>query len=74
MCLRRWLNAAGVPALVFHSRADQVIPFSLGQQLYDGLKVPKQMVVSETAAHCEMPTAEPERYYGAVIKFARGTG
>jgi len=74
MMTLRWLNAAGVPVLVLHSRADQVIPFSLGQQLYDGLKVPKQMVVSETAAHCEMPTVEPDKYYGAVVPFARVTG
>ena len=71
MTTLRWLNAAGVPVLVLHSRADQVIPFVLGQQLYDGLRVPKEMVVSDTAAHCEMPTAEPEKYYGAVVRFAK---
>ena len=67
----RWLNAAGVPVLVLHSRADQVIPFVLGQQLYDGLRVPKEMVVSDTAAHCEMPSTEPEKYYPAVVRFAK---
>jgi fermentation-respiration switch protein FrsA (DUF1100 family) len=74
MMTLRWLNAAGVPVLVLHSRADQVIPFPLGQKLYDGLRVPKEMVVSDTAAHCEMPVAEPEKYYGAVVRFAKGTG
>jgi fermentation-respiration switch protein FrsA (DUF1100 family) len=67
----RWLNAAGVPVLVFHGRRDAVIPFALGQELFDGLRVPKEMVVSETAGHCEIPFNEPERYYGAVVRFAR---
>ena len=70
MTTLRWLNQAGLPVLVLHSRADQVIPFSLGQQLYDGLRVPKEMVISDTAAHCEMPSSEPEKYYGAVVRFA----
>ncbi len=71
MMTLRWLNAAGVPVLVLHSRADQVIPFSLGQQLYDGLRVPKEMVISDKAAHCEMPMDEPEKYYPAVVRFVR---
>jgi len=74
MLTRRWLNAARVPVLVLHSRHDQVIPFALGQELYDGLSVPKEMVISETAAHCEMAMDEPEKYYGNVVRFARGTG
>jgi hypothetical protein len=73
MLTLRWLNAAGVPVLVLHSRRDQVIPFALGQQLYDGLRVPKEMVISDTAAHCEMATDEPEKYYGSVVRFVGGT-
>ena len=70
MLTTRWLNAAGVPVLVLHGRRDQVIPFALGQQLFDGLRVPKEMIVSDTAGHCEIPSAEPEKYYRAVVRFA----
>ena len=70
----RWLNAAGRPVLVLHSRRDQVIPFAMGQQLYDALRVPKEMIVSATAAHCEMAYAEPARYYDGVLRFVRRTG
>lgn len=66
----RWLNEAGVPVLVIHCHNDQVIPFSLGQRLYDELRVPKELVVSETGGHCEMSAVEPERYYDAVVRFA----
>jgi fermentation-respiration switch protein FrsA (DUF1100 family) len=65
----RWLNQAGVPVLVMHGKCDQVIPFSLGIQLYEQLRVPKELLVSETAGHCELATAEPQRYYDAVVRF-----
>ncbi len=67
----RWLNQAGAPVLVMHGKRDQVLPFALGKQLYDALRVPKEMLISETAGHCEIATAEPERYYEAVTRFAR---
>ena len=65
----RWLNAAGVPVLVIHGRRDAVIPFALGQQLYDGLHGPKDMIVCDTCGHDEMASVEPERYYDAVVRF-----
>jgi fermentation-respiration switch protein FrsA (DUF1100 family) len=70
----RWLNQAGVPVLVMHGKRDQVIPFSLGMELYNGLRVPKELLVSENAGHCEIPTTEPERYYDTVVRFLRSQG
>ena len=67
---RAWLNEAGVPVLVMHGTRDQVIPYSLGKQLYDELRVPKEMLTAN-AGHCEIPLFEAGRYYEAVIKFAR---
>lgn len=67
----RWLNAAGVPVLVMHGRRDAVIPFALGRQLFDQLRVPKEMLVSDFAGHCEIPSTEPQRYYETVVRFAR---
>ena len=68
----KWLNEAGVPVLVMHGKQDAVIPFALGKQLYDELRVPKEMVVSETSGHCEFATAEAERYYSTVVRFVTG--
>jgi fermentation-respiration switch protein FrsA (DUF1100 family) len=67
----RWLNQAGVPVLVMHGKRDQVIPFELGKALYEGLKVPKEFLVSETAGHCEIAETDPQRYYEAVTRFVR---
>ncbi|HEY0139539.1 MAG TPA: alpha/beta hydrolase [Thermoanaerobaculia bacterium] len=64
-----WLNAAGVPVLVMHGRNDRVIPFTLGKQLYDGLRVKKEMLISENAGHSEIPFLDSTRYYEAVVRF-----
>jgi len=66
-----WLNEAGVPVLVLHGKRDQVIPFALGKELYDGLRVPKEMFVCESGGHCEIPAVEGPRYYDAVVRFVR---
>jgi len=46
-----------------------VIPLEVGMHLYNSLRVPKELLVSETAGHCEMATAEPVRYYETVTRF-----
>ena len=72
MTTTRWLNESGRPVLVMHGKHDQVIPFALGMQLYEGLRVPKELLISETAGHCEFATCEPARYYETVVRFVRG--
>ncbi|MGZ5494774.1 MAG: alpha/beta hydrolase [Thermoanaerobaculia bacterium] len=67
----RWLNAAHVAVLVMHGKLDDVIPFKLGMSLYEQLRGPKEMLISETAGHCEIATAEGERYYDTVTRFVK---
>ena len=64
-----WLNEAGAPVLVLHGTRDQVIPYSLGKKLHDGLTVPREMFTSH-AGHCEIPLFEAARYYETVTRFA----
>lgn len=71
MTTTRWLNKAGAPVLVMHGKRDVVIPFPLGMRLYEELRVPKQLLVSETAGHSEIPFAEGDRYYETVTTFVR---
>lgn len=66
---QHWLNEAGVPVLVMHGKHDAVIPFELGMELYDGLRVQKELIVSETAGHCELATAEGAHYYEKLVHF-----
>jgi fermentation-respiration switch protein FrsA (DUF1100 family) len=63
-----WLNEAGAPVLVMHGTRDDVIPYALGKKLYDGLRVPKEMLTSH-AGHCEIPLFEAARYYDTVTRF-----
>ena len=70
MTTTRWLNEANIPVLVMHGKRDQVIPFRLGRKLYDDLRVPKELLVSERAGHEEIPSTEGSRYYDAVVRFA----
>jgi fermentation-respiration switch protein FrsA (DUF1100 family) len=63
-----WLNEAGVPVLVMHGTRDAVIPYALGKKLFDGLRVPKEMLTSH-AGHCEIPLFEARRYYETVTRF-----
>lgn len=70
MTTTRWLNEAGLPVLVMHGRQDAVIPYRVGQKLYDDLRVPKEMLTSERAGHCEIPFADSARYYEAVVRFS----
>jgi alpha-beta hydrolase superfamily lysophospholipase len=70
----RWLNEAGLPVLVMHGKPDQVIPFALGMDLYNGLRVPKELLVSEIAQHDAIAFVESERYYSTVTDFIRRMG
>ena len=66
----KWLNEAGKPVLVMHGKRDAVIPYALGSKLFEGLRVPKELLTSETAGHCEIPAADAQRYYDSVVRFA----
>ena len=66
----KWLNEANTPVLVMHGTRDQVIPYALGKQLYDELRVPKEMLTAN-AGHCEIPLFEATRYYETVVRFVQ---
>jgi len=68
---RTWANESKVPTLVMHSRNDNVIPFRLGQALFDGLTVPKTMYASEARGHCAIEADDGPRYYEAVVQFVK---
>ena len=75
MATTRWLNEGGAPVLVMHGRHDEMIPFELAMRLYNGLNVPKELFVSETARHSGIPDAEGQRYFAKVAEFVKkGSG
>ena len=64
-----WLNDARVPVLVIHGKRDEVVPFTLGMKLYNNLRVRKELLVCETAGHCEIEAFDTNRYYDTIIRF-----
>lgn len=63
------LNAAGVPVLVMHSQADQVLPYRLGESLFRQLRTEKELYVSHRADHSMIPEEDGDRFYDAVTRF-----
>ncbi|HXI12304.1 MAG TPA: alpha/beta hydrolase [Thermoanaerobaculia bacterium] len=64
-----WLNDAGRPVLVMHGARDTTLPISLGRELFAALRVPKRLLISETAGHCQIPSLEGDRYDREVLAF-----
>jgi uncharacterized protein len=65
-----WMADSRVPVLVLHGNRDTVIPYRLGQALYDQLRGPKHFVTIEGADHNDRPP-DPETYWREIAKFAQ---
>ena len=66
------LRSAGVPCAVMHGNRDSVIPFPLGQELFNTLTVPKQFVVIEGGDHNDDVPRDAQAYWSAVDGFSAG--
>ena len=64
------MNRAKRPVLVMHGNRDSVIPFALGQELFDTLAVPKQFVVIEGGDHNDDVPRDAQAYWSAVDRFS----
>lgn len=65
------LNAARVPVLVMHSKVDSVIPFRLGEDLFDELQGPKELFVSDDAMHSGLYWSSPETWVSTIDTFVQ---
>ena len=68
---REWVTDSGLPALVMHSRNDNVIPYRLGKSLFDGLRVRKEMLTSDAQGHCAIEPDDRDRYYDTLVRFVK---
>jgi fermentation-respiration switch protein FrsA (DUF1100 family) len=57
-----------VPKLFIHSRTDEIVPFSLGQKLYNAAVAPKQMV-EIAGGHNSAVWDSKEKYISAIKEF-----
>jgi uncharacterized protein len=57
------------PLLILHGTADEVVPLSMGRQIYAAAPQPKQMVIIEGGRHNGLGDFAPEAYFGAIEAF-----
>jgi fermentation-respiration switch protein FrsA (DUF1100 family) len=55
---------------VVHGTADSVIPFRLGQRLFDAVQGPKRFVAIEGGDHNDAQPRQPDLYWNAITQFA----
>ena len=64
-----WMSTVRVPALVIHGERDSVIPYRLGERLYQSLPGPKRFITIPGGDHNDPVPADAELYWGAVRDF-----
>jgi fermentation-respiration switch protein FrsA (DUF1100 family) len=57
------------PVLVVHGDADSIIPYSLGQELYERLDTPKRFVTLRGADHNDLFDARNQAYWTPIRAF-----
>jgi len=60
------------PVLVMHGEADSIIPFRLGQELFDRIDAPKQFVAIRGADHNDFFNIDDSAYWTPVLGFVAG--
>ena len=63
------LQQINAPLLIVHCTEDPVIPFDLGQQVYNAAHAPKTFLQINGACHEEASLISPGRYHDALQKF-----
>lgn len=66
-----YLNLRKCPLLVIHGTHDEVIPFRLGQKLFDGAAEPKSFHVVERGGHNDCYMVGGDTYFARLTSFAR---
>jgi uncharacterized protein len=64
-----WMSGVSTPVLVIHGDADSIIPYRLGQRLYEGLRGRKRFVTIPGGDHNDASPTDPTLYWDAVNEF-----
>jgi fermentation-respiration switch protein FrsA (DUF1100 family) len=64
-----WMAKVNAPTLVMHGDQDSVIPYRLGQRLYESLPGPKRFVTIAGGDHNDPTPPDAQTYWGAVQQF-----
>jgi len=67
-----WMERVTAPALVLHGTDDSVIPYRMGERLYEGLRGPKRFHAIPGGDHNDLAPRDGEAYWAAVRGFVAG--
>lgn len=60
-----------IPKLFMHAREDKVVPFELGDRLYQAAAKPKQRAILDLPGHCNYFDENPRQYLETIGQFIR---
>ena len=60
-----------VPKLIIHGTNDHIVPYSMGETLFDAAEAPKYFLPLEGADHNNTYLVEPKTYFETFAAFAR---
>ena len=61
----------GCPKLIIHGEADEIIPFAMGKELFDGANPPKYFYPLHGASHNDTYVVGGEEYFQTLAAFAK---
>ena len=67
----RWMTSVRAPTLVLHGDADSVIPYRLGQRLYNSIPGPKRFVTIAGGDHNDAEPRSGDAYWDAIAAFVQ---
>ena len=59
------------PKLIIHGERDDIVPFSMGQRLFEAAKIPKYFYPLKTAGHNDTYMKGGEEYFRIITTFAK---
>lgn len=66
---RMKIRQVSCPVLIIHGTSDQVIPYSMGKQLYETANDPKRFVTIPGAGHNNLSTEYSNQYWPTIFQF-----
>jgi fermentation-respiration switch protein FrsA (DUF1100 family) len=67
------LRGVDSPTLVIHGTQDEIVPFSMGEDLFAGARMPGEWLPIEGASHNDVFWVGGDAYFGAIGAFVRRT-
>ena len=61
---------ADIPKLIIHGERDEIVPFSMGQRLFEAAKIPKYFYPLKQAGHNDTYVKGGEEYFRIIAAFA----